>query len=180
MQPWYIATETFTSRGGEAWDRYVEWSGLTQLDEVVSLDCPTLLPEIRDDYWPHIVNEDFMLQFFTDLEFLLAQVSGTPDRPPLRLPQSATSTSTVNGTGELRVPGLRSRRRSGERQRADQLRRFSRRLRQGRTLVQRIADVTRPRASGSIRAARAVSGGASRQLSCLGCVQGRYALTTLL
>ena len=83
MQPWYMATETFTARGGEAWHAYVEWSGLTQLDEIVSLDpmlCPTLLPDIRDDYWPHIVNEDFMLQFFTDLEFLLAQVSGTPER----------------------------------------------------------------------------------------------------
>jgi hypothetical protein len=83
MQPRYIATETFTARGGEAWDTYVEWSGLTQLDEVVSLDpmlCPTLLPEIRDDYWPHIVNEDFMLQFFIDLEFLLAQVSGASER----------------------------------------------------------------------------------------------------
>ena len=83
VQPWYIATETFTARGGEAWDTYVEWSGLTQLDEVVSLDpmlCPTLLPDIRDGYWPHIVNEEFMLQFFTDLEFLLAQLSGTPER----------------------------------------------------------------------------------------------------
>jgi hypothetical protein len=83
MQPWYIATKTFTSRGGGSWQTYVAWSGLTQLDEVVSLDrmlCPTLLPEIRDEYWPHIVNEDFMLNFFVDLEFLLAQLSGTGER----------------------------------------------------------------------------------------------------
>ena len=83
MQPWYIATEPFTSRGGEAWTQYLAWSGLTQLDEVVSLDpmlCPTLLPQIKDEYWPHIVNEDFMLNFFTDLEFLLGQVSGITER----------------------------------------------------------------------------------------------------
>ena len=79
VPPWFIATETFTPRKGEAWTKYVEWSGLTQLDEVVSLDeilCPTVLREIGDDYWPHIVDEDFMLMFFTDLEFLLDQLSG--------------------------------------------------------------------------------------------------------
>lgn len=94
--PWFVATETFTSRAGEAWEKYVAWSGLKHLDEVVSLDpmlCPTVLPEIKDAYWPYIVNEHFMLRFFVDLEFLLRQISGTrernllcvyrnPERPP--------------------------------------------------------------------------------------------------
>jgi len=83
VQPWYIATATFTPREAEAWAAYIAWSGLTQLDEVVSLDpmlCPTLLPEIRSNYWPHIVNEDFMVGFFTDLEFLLEETSATPER----------------------------------------------------------------------------------------------------
>ena len=56
----------------------MEWSGLIQLEELISLDpilCPTVLPEIKDIYWPHIVNEDFMLNFFLDLDFLTAQVS---------------------------------------------------------------------------------------------------------
>jgi hypothetical protein len=79
MQPWYIATRRFTPRCGHPWQKYVAWSGLTQLDEVVSLDrmlCPPVLADIRDEYWPYIVNEDFMLNFFIDLEFLLAQLSG--------------------------------------------------------------------------------------------------------
>lgn len=79
MQPWYIATQRFTPRRGEPWQKYVAWSGLTQLDEVVSLDrmlCPTVLPDIRDEYWPYIVKADFMLNFFIDLKFLLAQLSG--------------------------------------------------------------------------------------------------------
>lgn len=83
MQPWFIATERCTSRAGEAWEKYVAWSGLRHLDEVVSLDpmlCPTLLPKIKDDYWPHIVNEDFMLKFFVDLDFLLKQISGIGER----------------------------------------------------------------------------------------------------
>jgi hypothetical protein len=46
--------------------------------EVVSLDpmlCPRVLGELRHDYWPHIVNEDFMLDFFVDLDFMMAQLS---------------------------------------------------------------------------------------------------------
>ena len=77
-QPWYIATESFSPQDGEKWKGYVAWSGLVHLDEVVSLDqmlCPTLLPEIKGDFWPHIVNQDFLLNYFVDLEFLLGQVA---------------------------------------------------------------------------------------------------------
>jgi hypothetical protein len=81
MQPWFIATETFNSQRGETWVKYIAWSRLAQLTEVVSLDpmlCPTVLPEIKDEYWPHIVNEDFVLHFFVDLDYLLKQLSGAP------------------------------------------------------------------------------------------------------
>ena len=83
MQPWYIATKRFGPWDAEAWRGYTDWSGLGGLSEVVSLDailCPTVLPEIREDYWPHIVNEDFMLHFFTDLDFLLGEIAAIPDR----------------------------------------------------------------------------------------------------
>jgi len=82
MQPWYVATETFAP-GHEGWATYIAWCGLTQLDEVVSLDpmlCPSLLPEIMAEYWPHIVNEDFMLNFFVDLEFLLGELPDGVER----------------------------------------------------------------------------------------------------
>jgi len=96
MQPFFIATETFTPRNSDAWSNYVAWSHLTQLTEVVSLDpllCRTVLPDIQDEYWPHIVNENFMLHFFVDLDFLIQQLPTTgefnllcvfrnPDRPP--------------------------------------------------------------------------------------------------
>jgi hypothetical protein len=80
MQPWYIATETFTPKSGEAWQKYVDWSGLTQLQEVVSLDgmlCPRVLGEVKADYWPHIVNEDYLLDYFVDLDFLRSEVRAT-------------------------------------------------------------------------------------------------------
>ncbi len=78
MIPWFIATEQFTPKNGAPWASYIEWSGLSQLREVVSLDpmlCPSVLPDIRDEYWPHIVNEDFMLHFFLDFDFLIEQIA---------------------------------------------------------------------------------------------------------
>ncbi len=79
MTPWFIVTQPLTPDEGERWNEFIEWSGLTQLQEVVSLDgmlCPTLVPDIKEDYWPHIVNEDFMLGYFLDFEFLKRQVEG--------------------------------------------------------------------------------------------------------
>lgn len=78
MTPWFLATQSFTSDDGERWRDYVAFSGLTQLREVVSLDgllCPTVLPEVRDDFWPHIVAEDSMLHFFLDFDFLMRQAA---------------------------------------------------------------------------------------------------------
>jgi len=78
MTPWFIATGRFGPNDGERWNKYIEWSGLTQLTELVSLDsmlCPPVLDDIRNDYWPHIVNENFMLDYFTDLDFLKNQVA---------------------------------------------------------------------------------------------------------
>lgn len=78
MTHWFIATEPFT-QDGQGWDQFIEFSGLKQLKEVVSLDgllCPPVLREIKDDYWPYIVNEDFNLKFFVDFDFLMKQVAG--------------------------------------------------------------------------------------------------------
>jgi hypothetical protein len=77
MIPWFIATEQF-DKSDTAWAKYIAWSGLEQLDEIVSLDssfCPTVLPDIKVEYWNHIVNEDFMLHFFTDLDYLRSEIA---------------------------------------------------------------------------------------------------------
>ncbi len=77
MRPCFIATEKFSPSSRDTWAKYIQWSGLSQLDEVVSLDpmlCPSLLQTIKDEYWPHIVNEDFLLNYFVDLDFLIAQL----------------------------------------------------------------------------------------------------------
>jgi len=76
MQRLYIATEKFDPSRGTGWEEYIEWSGLAQLTEIVTLDgmlCPFALPETKESHWPHIVNEDNMLNFFVDLDFLLSE-----------------------------------------------------------------------------------------------------------
>jgi len=95
VTPWFIATEPFTSMNGHKWEKYIAWSGLKQLDEVVSVDellCPTLLRD-KDEYWPHIVNEDFMLHFFTDFDFLMAQVAGIEPKNVLCVFRNPTNTA---------------------------------------------------------------------------------------
>jgi hypothetical protein len=83
MEPWFIATKPFDPRNGEGWNSYVAWAGLPQLRELVSLDenlCSTLLPDIPDRYWPHIVNQDFLVRYFRDLAFLLKEVDHLAER----------------------------------------------------------------------------------------------------
>ncbi|MDX8451312.1 hypothetical protein RFM98_00925 [Mesorhizobium sp. VK9D] len=82
MQRLYIATEKFGPSHGTGWKEYIEWSGLTQLTEVVTLDgmlCPFALPDTKESHWPHIVKEDNMLNFFVDLDFLLSELADTRD-----------------------------------------------------------------------------------------------------
>lgn len=77
MTPWFIATEKF-DQSSSGWKKYIAWSGLEQVNEVISLDsslCPTVLPEIKIEYWNHIVKEDFMIQFFTDLDYLRGEIA---------------------------------------------------------------------------------------------------------
>jgi hypothetical protein len=81
--PLYIATERFDTGRESEWEKYLSWSGLTQLREVVSLDsilCPRVVDEILPDDWNHIVNEDFMLDYFTDLAYLIQRAGSLDGR----------------------------------------------------------------------------------------------------
>lgn len=85
MEAWYTATETFGPADGEGWTRYLAWSGLHQLGELVTLD-PMLgrriLDEVKDLYWDHIVREDYMLDYFRDLPFMLGEIAALAGTSP--------------------------------------------------------------------------------------------------
>src|SRR5436309_13068914 len=75
----YSAVKRFGPDSGESWQKYVEWSGLTHLREVVSLDlilCPTVFGELTAEDWRHNVQEDFKITLFHDLDHVLRRGAG--------------------------------------------------------------------------------------------------------
>lgn len=78
---WYIAVRPFDESRGRGWRAYREWrDDLPLLREVVTLDtmlCPALLDPDRysDGDWAHCVNEDFLLDFFRDGEWVRKRIS---------------------------------------------------------------------------------------------------------
>jgi len=91
-QPLFIATECFDPSDGEKWQRYYEWAKIPALTEVVSVDsllCRHLVTQPLDEDWDHIVNENFRLDYFYHLDYLLKRVSGTPRRNILGLYRNA-------------------------------------------------------------------------------------------
>ncbi len=75
----YTAVRRFDPACGDRWRAFIDWSGLTQLREVVSLDtvlCPTVFEELTAEDWRYNVQEDFKLTLFHDLDHVLRRVAG--------------------------------------------------------------------------------------------------------
>lgn len=77
MEVLFVAKRPFDPSVGEGWDRYVAWTGLSQLREVVSLDtmlCPTVPEELTAPDWEHNVHADYLVFFFRSLDYLLKRI----------------------------------------------------------------------------------------------------------
>ncbi len=75
--PWFVAIRPFDLTFGARWTSFIGWSGLSQLKEVVSLDnmlCARVIEEFTAEDWKHNVHEDFLLDFFCDLDYLLDRI----------------------------------------------------------------------------------------------------------
>ena len=76
---YYAALERFDRDNGERWVGYTRWLGRTDLTRVVTLDsllCPPVVHVESGDDWQFVAKEDFMLDFFTNLDFVLRRVAG--------------------------------------------------------------------------------------------------------
>jgi len=76
---YYTAIERFDPNNGERWIGYTRWLGRTDLKRVITLDsllCPPVVHAESSGDWEYVVKEDFMLDFFTDLDFVLRRVAG--------------------------------------------------------------------------------------------------------
>lgn len=84
----FIATKRFDPAEGDMWRSYCQWANIPALREVVSLDgilCEHLITDFTDEDWAHIVNADFRLGYFRDLDYLLSRVSSVRRRNILGL-----------------------------------------------------------------------------------------------
>jgi hypothetical protein len=89
----YTAVQRFGPACGERWHGFIEWSGLKQLREVVSLDlmlCPTVFGELTTEDWQHNVQDDFKITLFHDLDHVLRRVAGDERVNVLALMQNPT------------------------------------------------------------------------------------------
>jgi hypothetical protein len=73
----FTAVHRFDPASGEAWTKYIAWSGLDHLREVISLDvvlCPTFFKELLAEDWKHNVQADFKTHLFHDANYVIARV----------------------------------------------------------------------------------------------------------
>jgi hypothetical protein len=82
MEPLFVAKRRFDPSAGERWAKYVAWSGLTQLTELVSLDeilCPTLPDRLIPADWEFNVHADYLTSYFCSLDHLRQRVASEPE-----------------------------------------------------------------------------------------------------
>ena len=102
--PVYVAKRCFGPAAGEAWLRYLSWSGLDQLRELVTLDtvlCPTVPEELAPEDWRHNVQADYQTLYFRSLDYLRPRVAGEANIQILAILQnpSATDIESANPPG---------------------------------------------------------------------------------
>lgn len=117
LGPLFVVTKRFGPHDGERWRRYIESSGLTQLVEVVSMDtilCVLVIDEPSEEDWPHVVQENFLLHLFTDLDHLLRRCGDLTGRnllcvyrnpPSLPVPPAGPHGFTFVGCDLLDIQG---------------------------------------------------------------------------
>jgi hypothetical protein len=79
---WYVAVRKFGPHLDECWQGYVDWTGHRFLQEVITLDgilCPPVIEHLTEQDWQHNVHEDYVTDFFRDLDYVLSRVSSIRD-----------------------------------------------------------------------------------------------------
>ena len=105
----YVAKRRFDPSAGERWERYVAWSGLTQLRELVSLDtmlCPTVPQDLIAADWEHNVHGDYQINYFRSLEYLRRRVAAEADLQILAIVQQPTAIDIENGPTGFSLVGF--------------------------------------------------------------------------
>lgn len=105
IAPVFVAKRRFDPSAGKRWARYVAWSGLTQLSELVSLDeilCPTVPEKLIEADWEYNVHADYQTTYFRSLEYLRRRVAGEPNLNVLAMLQNPSA----GDVEQLALPGF--------------------------------------------------------------------------
>jgi len=73
----YTAVQSFDPSLGDRWCKYIEWSKLDNLKEVVSLDCSlcsSIINELIETDWEFKVYEDIFHDIFGNLDYLQKRI----------------------------------------------------------------------------------------------------------
>ncbi len=80
MNVYFTAVRRFDPSIGDEWARYLDWSKLHHLREVISLDgilCPTIFRQLTREDWNHNVHENCKCDLMWDLDYVLARAAGS-------------------------------------------------------------------------------------------------------
>jgi len=88
MRIGYSIIERFDATDGETWTKYVEWSKLTHLREVITLDrmlCPSGIEPFAEEDYAHSIPEWRVVGIFDDLKYTRARAGGLSDSRRLQV-----------------------------------------------------------------------------------------------
>ena len=92
----FVPVETFNNSHGDNWEKYISWSKLYKLNEVISLDCslcPLVINKIEQKY-KTIVSYDYgCCKIFNNLEWVLKRTENIKDKQVLAVLRNPTKES---------------------------------------------------------------------------------------
>jgi len=109
MQIGYRAVEVFAPSTNDSWAKYIEWSGLRHLSEVVGLDlllCPAIEVALGGDDLSHMVFAEIVSDCFDSPQYAMSRVRSVYE--PRRHQLLAIARQPVEADFDPRaVPGFR-------------------------------------------------------------------------
>lgn len=88
MRQGFRVSERFGPQAGASWSKYIAWSGLSHLREVVGLDCilcPSPLKTLLDEDWKHLVFPEHIFGCFDTPGHAMRRLGGDVDGERLQL-----------------------------------------------------------------------------------------------
>ena len=70
----YTVLDTFSCDDGDKWDKYIEWSKISHVSEIISLDtmlCPSIIEDYTENDWKYQSEETDIHGLFTSFDYVI-------------------------------------------------------------------------------------------------------------